>query len=71
MGVRGEDLGKGVSHLDLAIKGYLLGNGSVERHQEARVVVVMLSNRGIVVMLKAGLEAFLGGVEGVLDPIFD
>jgi hypothetical protein len=53
MGVGGEDLCKGVSHLDLSVESNFLGDSSIESHQKARVVIVMLGHRGIVIVLEA------------------
>ena len=55
MRIRGEDLGEGVTHLQVAVEGHSLWNGSIKGHQETWIVVVMLGHWRIVKMLKSSL----------------
>lgn len=53
-----EDLCKSISNLDTPVEAHFLINGAVEGHKEARVVVVVLRDRGVIEVVETCFYGF-------------
>ena len=66
--VCGEDLGEGVADLDTSVETYTLINGTIESHQEPRVLVVVAGDWGGVEVVETCIDR-LKGIAGGVEPV--